>query len=227
MALVLLLIVCLGGVLLALSDAQNVLRDAARAAALTAAGQDGGARLDRDTAEGAAREVFDAGIAQVSDWLAGDPPLEVEVLNPPPGDCAPFAGGGRCYRRPAVHLHTHVTVRALLGAWGTVSFDLETVVVAGIGDPQALPTPGAAGTDVPVSTEVLGTTPMSTPTSPATATVAATPTATTTPVPTATATAEPTARPPATTPTATAVIELTRVSTPTPTLSSPLPTHSP
>jgi hypothetical protein len=216
MALVLLLVVCLGGVLLSLSDAQNVLRDAARAAALTAGEQDGAARLDRDTAEGAAREVFDAGIAQVSDWLAGDPPLTVEVLNPPPGDCAPFAGGGHCYRRPAVRLHTHVAVRALLGAWGTVSFDLETVVVAGIGDPLALPTPGVVETDVPVSTEVLGTTPLSTPAPPATATVAATPTATA--EPTATAAPTPTA-------TATAVVELTPMSTPT--LSSPLPTLSP
>ncbi len=153
----LLLLISLGGVFLSLSNAQDVLRDAARAAALTADGQGGDLRLERAVAEQAARVVFDTGTRQVSGWLVdpGGAPLEIEVLNPPPGACVSFSGGGQCYRRPAVRLHTRVSVRVIAGAWGAVSFDVETVVVAGVGDPAALPTPAPTPTSAPIPTVVL------------------------------------------------------------------------
>ncbi len=156
-ALVLLLLISLGGVFLSLSNAQDVLRDAARAAALTADGQGGDLHLDQAVAERAAQVVFDTGLEQVSGWLVdpGNAPLEIEVANPPPGACVSFAGGGRCYRRPAVRLRTRVSVYAIAGAWGTVSFDVETVVVAGVGDPAALPTPAPTPTSAPIPTVVV------------------------------------------------------------------------
>ena len=156
-ALVLLLLISLGGVFLSLSNAQDVLRDAARAAALAADGRGGELHLDRAVAEQAARVVFDLGLEQVSGWLVepDEAPLEVEVLNLPPGSCASFPGGGRCYRRPAVRLRTRVTVRVVAGVWGAVSFDVETVAVAGVGDPAALPTPAPTTTPAPIPTEVV------------------------------------------------------------------------
>ncbi len=231
LALVLLLVVNLGGVLLTLTGVQNTLRDAARAGALAGDGQGGEVYLDQTAAAEAAQAVFDVGAAQVSGWLADAPALEVEVLNPPVGACTAFGGGDTCYRRPAARLRTRITVNALLGAWAPVSFDLETVAAAGVGDPLTVSTPAPEKTPKPVSTEIVGAsgtvwptlaapvgpTETSEPTPTAAATVSPTttgmlPTATVGP----TATVEPTGSP-AQSPTETAL------PTPTSTLASPLP----
>jgi hypothetical protein len=153
MVLVLFLVVNLGGVLLTLANVNNTLRDAGRAGTLAGDGQSGGLHLDQIAAADAAQTVFDVGIAQVSNWLASVPVLDVEVLNPPDGGCAVL--GATCYRRPTVRLRTSITVNVLLGEWLPVSFDLETVVVSGVGHPATVSTPVPTGTPAPIPTVII------------------------------------------------------------------------
>jgi hypothetical protein len=154
-ALLFLVVVSVSALLMTVSNAQDVLRDASRAAALTASDLGGGLRLDQTEADLAARDVFYTGIGQVAGWLenADTAPLSVEVLNPPDGGCASF--GGVCYWRPAVRLETEVSVRVLLKELGTVSFRLSTVSVSGTGDAGAAPTPHPDPTPRPFPTSVL------------------------------------------------------------------------
>ncbi len=194
LALILLLVVNLGGVFLTLTGVQNTLRDAARAGTLVADGQGGDVYLEQDAAAANAQVVFDAGVAQVSGWLAGAPSLDVEILNPPDGGCTAFAGGATCYRRPAVRLRTRITINTLLGEWGAVSFELETVAAAGMGDPLTVSTPAPPDTLEPVSTEIVGAGGTVWPT----LAVTVEPTAAATVNPTATKTPAPTMSPPPT-----------------------------
>ncbi len=154
--LVLLLVVNLGGVMLTLGSVDNTLRDAARAGALGGAEErKGGVYLRKQDAMETAQTAFDTGAAQMSGWLAYDPPLAVQVINPPDGGCASFGGGGTCYRRPAIYLRSRITINVLLGAWLPVSFDLETVVVAGVGHPAIVSTPEPLETPIPIPTEII------------------------------------------------------------------------
>jgi hypothetical protein len=236
------LVISLSGLLMALSNAQDVLRDSARAGVLTAGGDEGALLLKQSKATDAAREVFEVGIGQVSGWLKADEAtLSVEVLNPSNGSCSSFPGDGRCLYRPAVRLQTNVTIKSLLGIWGDVSFDLSTVAVAGIGDPVEAPpatnlppvrtevvtfeptvtnTPKPTNTPSPTRTPVPTRTPWPTrtrvPTRTPTNTPRPEPTNTPRPLPTLIGTVEPTrTRVPTSTPTRTPVPKPTKIPFPT------------
>jgi hypothetical protein len=100
---------------------QEAAFSAAAAGTLEVGGLPGARGLDPERAEEAARRLLAGNLAELP-FVDGDAEemarqAEIEVLNPPPGECWPDPLGGRCHEVPFVTLRVQMPVRLPWGGW--------------------------------------------------------------------------------------------------------------